>query len=266
MKTITKNLLSYVTLTTSALLFGFSIQAKNHLATTMVTTVETNRVWINVTDTQGAFSQTLMGYRSGATDGYDHALDGAFMNDGAISLASLIGGDRYAIQFKGLPFVATDVVPLSFKATYNGTYTFNIDHADGFFNTANFGVYIHDTLNNTYTNIKSGGYTFTCAAGTFNNRFQLTYSNPSTNLGVDANAFTASSLLVYQDNAAIIINAGTAILKDIALYTLTGQMLYENHQANATQTTINADVLAKQPLIIKVTTQDGITVAKKWLY
>jgi len=266
MKTITQNLLSYVTLTASALLFGFSVQATNTVATSTLTTVETNRVWINVTDTQGAFSQTLMGYRSGATDGYDHALDGAFMNDGAVSLASLIGGDRYAIQFKGLPFVPTDVVPLSFKATYNGTYTFNIDHMDGFFTTANFGVYIHDNLNNTYTNLKSNGYTFSSVAGTFNNRFELTYSNPSASLGVDANAFSASSLIVYQDNAAIVINAGSVVLKDIALYTITGQMLYENHQANASQTTINADVLAKQPLIIKVTTQDGITVAKKWLY
>jgi hypothetical protein len=266
MKTITQNLLSYVALTTTALLFGFNVQATNHVATTTLTTVETNRVWINVTDTQGAFSQTLMGYRSGATDGYDHALDGAFMNDGAISLASLIGTDRYAIQFKGLPFVPTDLVQLSFKATYSGTFTFNIDHMDGFFTTANFGVYIHDTVTNTYANLKAGGYTFTSAVGTFNNRFELTYSNPSASLGVDANAFSASNLVVYQDNASIVINSGTVVLKDIALYTINGQLLYQNHQANASQATINADVLAKQPLIIKVTTQDGITVAKKWLY
>lgn len=266
MKTITQNLLCYVALTATAILFGMHVNAKNTVSTTALTTVETNRVWINVTDTQGAFSQTLMGYRSGATDGYDHALDGAFMNDGAISLASLIGDTRYAIQFKGLPFVPTDVVPLSFKATYNGTYTFTIDHMDGFFSTTTFGVYIHDNLTNTYTNIKSGGYTFTSTAGIFNNRFELTYSNPSSNLGVDANAFSAHSLVVYKDNTAIVINAGTVVLNTVNVYTLTGQTLYQNNQANASEIVINADVIAKQPLIIKVTTQDGATVSKKWLY
>lgn len=267
MKTITQNLLSYVALSTTALLFGFQVQATPVAAnSTSSLIVETNRLWIDVTDTQGAFCQTLIGYRSGATAGYDHALDGAFMNDGAVSLSSLIGDTRYAIQFKGLPFVPTDVVPLSFSATYNGTYTFNIDHMDGFFSDPNFGVYIFDTVTNTYTNLKTTNYTFTSGVGTFSSRFQLTYTAPSSNLGVNTNAFSASNVNVYKDNAAIVINTGSIVLTNVAVYTINGQVVYQNNDANTSLLTINADAIATQPLIIKVTTEEGTTVSKKWLY
>ncbi len=222
-------------------------------------------MWINVTDTQGAFSQTLMGYRTGATDGIDYGLDGAYMNDGAVALASLIGNARYAIQFKGLPFNPNDIVPLSFSASYNGTYTFVIDHKDGFFNNPAFAVYLHDTLTNTYTNLKTGGYTFTANTGMYNNRFELTYSVPLTSLGVNQNAFTAANLVVYQNNADLIINSGPTPLKTIALYSISGQLLYQNNQANATETIITNANYKQQPIIIKVTTQEDVTVSKKWV-
>jgi len=265
MKTITKNLLSYVALSTTALLFGFKVQATNTAAASSLI-VETNRLWIDVTDAQGAFCQTLIGYRTGATPGYDHALDGAFMNDGAVSLSSLIGDVRYAIQFKGLPFTATDMVPLSFSATYNGTYTFNIDHMDGFFTAPTFGVYIFDTVTGTYTNLKTSNYTFTSGVGTFNNRFQLTYSAPSSNLGVNTNTFSASEVNVYRDNAYIVINTGDTQFKDVALYTINGQVVYQNNDAHTNAITINPNVFVRQPMIIRITTEEGITVSKKWLY
>lgn len=269
MKTITQNLLSCVRnrairLYALVTLFGFQVQASTQHSSSKFTT-ETNRVWINVTDTQGAFCQTLMGYRTGATDGYDHALDGAFMNDGAVALASLIGNVRYAIQFKGLPFTTSDVVPLSFKASYNGTYTFAIDHMDGFFTNTTFAVYLHDLTTNTYTNLKAGGYTFTSDSGMYNNRFELTYATASSNLGTNSNVFRPADLNVSQNSNNIVINAGTTILKDITLYTLNGQQLYQNNQIDASMATIINPVRNTQPIIIKVTTQEGVSVSKKWL-
>lgn len=133
----------------SAILFSLLSQAKTALP------IETNRIWLNVTGAQGAFSQTLYGYRTGATDGFDQGVDGAYFNDGAIALASLLGDVRYVIQFKGLPFSIEDVVPLSFSATNSGTYTFAIDHFDGFFTNQDFAVYLFDSLTNKYTYLKN---------------------------------------------------------------------------------------------------------------
>lgn len=268
MKTSTLNLISRIknhinSAVMLITLFGFQAQAtildtnsKSELL------VETNRVWINVTDTNGAFSQTLMGYRDGATEGVDQGLDGAYMNNGAIALASLIDNVRYTIQFKGLPFSANDVIPLSFSASYDGMYTFAIDHLDGLFNNSNLHIYIHDTVTNTYNDLKTGSYTFTANAGMHNNRFELTYTNV---LGNNQNIFTASNLAVYQNNDSVVINAGMTLLKCVALYSINGQLLYQNSQVNANLTTITTGSLSNQPIIIKVTTQEGTVVSKKWL-
>lgn len=274
MKTITQNVIQSIkshvmSLTVLITLFSFQSQA-----TTLQTnsrsklSFETNRVWINATSTQGAFSQILMGYRTGATDGYDQGLDGAFFNDGAIQLASLIGDTRYAIQFRGLPFTVSDVVSLSFRATSSGTYTFAIDHMDGFFNDPNLAVYVHDTENNTYNNLKIGSYTFTSNAGTHNNRFKITYvqSLNSPALGTNQNTFTSSDLNIFQNNNSLVVNGGVTLLKNISIYSINGQLLYQNNQVNASLITITTASLKQQPIILKVTTQEGITVAKKWLY
>ena len=228
--------------------------------------VDTNRLWLNVTGSNGAFSQTLFGYRAGATDGVDQGLDGAFWNDGALALASLIGNVRYAIQFKGLPFSQADVVPLSFSATQSGTFTFAIDHMDGFFLTSTFNVYLHDTQTNTYTNLKSGSYTFNTAAGAFNDRFQLTYSTSSANLGTTQVAFTPKSLDVWQSNHSVVVKSGNFMLSSLQVYTLTGQQLYADTTLNTNEIVIGNLNSNEQIILIRATTSNGETVTKKWLY
>jgi hypothetical protein len=228
--------------------------------------LETNRVWLNVTGSNGSFSQTLFGYRSGATNGVDYALDGAFWNDGALSLASLIGDVRYAIQFKGLPFSDADVVPLSFKATQNGTYTFAIDHMDGFFLDQTFIVYLHDTVTNTYTNLKTGNYIFNSNSGMYNNRFELTYSIASINLGTVNQEFTTKNLEIYHAEKSIIIKSGNSLLNNIQLFTMNGQIIYESKNVQSAEIIISNLNISQQTIVVRVTNNDGITVNKKWLY
>lgn len=245
---------------------GFSLQAFSNSSYKSYV-VETNRVWLNVTDTNGAFSQTLMGYRTGATDGYDHGLDGAYMNDGVVALTSLIGDVRYAIQFKGLPFVATDVVALSFNAVYSGSFTLSIDHCDGFFQNINFGVYIHDTVTETYANLKNGGYTFNSEMGLYNTRFELVYTAPESNLSIETNIDTSSVILVYPTATSLVIESSNGnLLQQVFLYTLNGALLARKEVSSATVIRVEGLNLQHQPLFVKGITTTGRTFVKKcWL-
>ncbi len=246
---------------------GLSLQAFSTSFTKKSYVVETNRVWLDVTDSNGAFSQTLMGYRTGATDGYDHGLDGAYMNDGVVALTSLISDVRYAIQFKGLPFVVTDVVALSFNAVYSGSFTLSIDHCDGFFQNTNFGVYIHDAVTDTYTNLKNGGYTFNSDIGLFNSRFQLAYTAPDSNLSVEYTSDISSTILVYPSASSLVIqsNNGT-VLQNVALYTLTGALLSKQEGHSATVIMVEGFNLQHQVLLVKGITSNGRTFVKKcWI-
>lgn len=253
------------------LLFLMTLMTKNVQAANNKSffTIERHRVWINVTDSStGAFSQTLFGYRQGATDGYDPGLDGAYFGDGAIALTSLIGADRYTIQFKGLTYNANDLVPLSFMASYSGTFTFVLDHVDGFFLNSSQPIYILDTETNTYTNIKTGTYSFSSGIGIFNDRFKLTFYNPyvTSSLGTNDSVFTPNDLLIYQDQENIEIQSGEMMLKSLAIYNLNGQIIYQNHNVNDTKLVVTGLNLSKQAIIINAVNQEGILVSKKWLY
>jgi trimeric autotransporter adhesin len=81
--------------------------------------IDFNRIWLNATDTTGLFSQTAIGYNTNGTIGLDEH-DGRFINDGGITIASLIGAEVYATQSRNYPFDNNDVVPISFKTTTAG--------------------------------------------------------------------------------------------------------------------------------------------------
>jgi hypothetical protein len=254
------------------LIVVFLLACKNtqaaNAASTQTTTVERHRVWINVTDnTNGAFSQTLFGYRTGATDGFDQGLDGAYFNDGVVALTSLIGNERYAIQFRGLNYSPNDVIALSFKCDYEGSFTFAFDHADGFFLNSNQPIYILDTETNVYTNIKTSNYTFNCEAGMFNDRFKLVFYNPgqTSSLGNTDHQFTSNNISVYQDQGDMLVQSNYAQLKMVAVYNLNGQMIYQNNNVNDVRLNISGLNTNYQALLIKAVTTDGIPVTKKFL-
>jgi hypothetical protein len=139
-------------------------------------TIERNRMWLNLTRTGGGFYQTAVGYITGATQGVD-SFDGKYFNDGQMTLNSIINNENYVIQGRSLPFVDTDVVPLSLTVATAGEYTIAIDHLDGFF-SGDQRIFLRDNTTNSLYDLKEASYTFTTAAGTFNTRFSIVYKNP----------------------------------------------------------------------------------------
>ena len=227
------------------------------------TTIERHRVWLNVTGPADTFSQTLIGYRTGATDGVDAGLDGAFFNNGAISLTTLINNDRYAIQFRGFPFSSSSMMPLSFETSISGTFTLAIDHMDGLFLDPNQPVYIYDVDTNNYVNLKTTNYSFSATPGTYNNRFRVVYNNT---LDVANNTFRVSDLVVSKSNDSIIINSGNIVLVNVALFSIDGKMLYNNNNVNSNELLISNLYVNNQPMIVKAISDNGNIVSKKWLY
>lgn len=229
----------------------------------LFSTIERHRVWLNVYGPSSTFSQTLIGYRTGATDGVDPGLDGAFFNNGAIALTSLINNDRFAIQFRGLPFSSSSMMPLSFVTSVSGTFTLAIDQMDGLFLDPNQAIYIHDVVTNNYVNLKTTNYSFSATPGTYNNRFKIVYNNT---LDVANTTFKVSDLVVSKSNDSIIINAGNTVLVNVALFSIDGKMLYNNKNVNSNELLIPNLYSNNQPMIVKAISDNGSIVSKKWLY
>ncbi len=222
-------------------------------------TVERNRVWVNLTNTTGVFSQMLVAYMTDATQGVDAGIDGKYINDSAIALNSFLNNEEFVIQGRSLPFDGTDVVPLAFKTDLAGEYTIAIDHVDGLFSGSQ-AVFLKDNSTGIETDLKAGAYAFTAAAGVDNARFSLKYQKT---LGINASVFNDNSVAVYKNKGTIHIKSSGSTIDNVKIYDISGRLIFEKSKVNANDTTIESAKLGNQVLIVEITSENQIKVSKK---
>jgi hypothetical protein len=222
-------------------------------------TIEKNRVWLNMTNTEGAFKQTLVGYLTDATNDYDDRFDGeSFDGNEFVDFYSVNQDLNLTIQGRALPFDENDEVPLGYRTTINGDFTINIDQVDG--SLTNQAVFIEDKLTNTVTDLKSGNYTFNTAAGTFDDRFVLKYTNKT--LSVDAMDKEDGILVLYSNNYNTLIihnNVMDSTVNTVTLFNITGQKISNWDVKDSEQTTIQIPIksISSGIYIVKVNTTKG---------
>lgn len=221
-------------------------------------TNEKSRIWLDMTNTAGFFGQTMVAYMPDATLGLDTAIDGRFINDSQTALTSIINNEEFSIQGRPLPFEIEDRVALGFKSELANTFTIAINHVDGIFE-ASQNVLLKDNITGIETNLSTSSYTFDTAAGIFNNRFELVYLTTLTTI---QNAFDYEDVVVYKQNQNLIINAGNTTIEKVAIYDISGRLMFSKKNINATQTQI-AVTSNGAILIVKITSKDHETIVKK---
>ncbi len=218
---------------------------------------ENNRIWLNLTNTTGFFSQILIGYTSDATLGIDK-FDAKYINDSPIALTSSINNEEFSIQ--GRPaFDVADVVSLNFKTDKMGDYTISLDHFDGVFASGQ-EVYLVDSKTGTETDLKAGAYNFTATAGVDNLRFSLKFQKT---LKIDAPAFNENSVRVYKNNETLYVNSANVAIINIKVFDIQGRLIAEKKNLKTTKATIKDFKVAHQVLIVKILGEDNNLVSKK---
>jgi hypothetical protein len=218
---------------------------------------ERSTVWLNVTNTSGAFSQMAVGYISGATAGAD-IFDGKYLADGTIALNSILNNTDYVIQGRPTPFDPGDVVPLSFKTDTAGNYTIVIDHTLGLF-AGQQDIFLKDNLMGIVHNLKTSPYAFTSGAGSFNDRFEVIYQAP---LAVFQPSDAASSVTVYKQQQQIVINTGQMPMAAVRIFDVCGRLLAGKDNIDAGETRLGAD-FSNGVVVVRITLKNGVTVTKK---
>jgi hypothetical protein len=246
--------------TSATLLFTNAIRTANNSNQILKTkAVEKNRVWVNLTNSAGAFSQMMVAYMSGATQDIDAAIDGRYFNDSQMALNSLINSEEFVIQGRALPFDGTDIVPLAFKTDLAGDYTIAIDHVDGLFSGSQ-DVFLKDNNTGIETNLKAGAYTFTAAAGVDNTRFSLEYQKT---LGVSNLVFNDDSVTVHKNKGTLYVNSDAMTINNIKVFDIQGRLIAEQKNVKSNTATIKDLKATQQVLIVKITSQDNKVVSKK---
>nr|WP_315148586.1 T9SS sorting signal type C domain-containing protein [uncultured Flavobacterium sp.] len=227
------------------------------------TTIEKNRVWLNLRNKEGAFKQTLVGYITGATNTWDKLYDGeSFDGNDFLDFYSINSEKKLTIQGRALPFDENDEIPLGFRIAVEGTFTISIDETDGVLSSQ--PIFIEDKLTNTVFDLKSGNYTFKTVAGTFDDRFVLRYTNKT--LGTTENELAKNKIIVSVKNKQIKIDAFAETIDKVTIYDLLGRQIYQKGKINSNECLITDFRASHETFIVKTTLQNGKTATNKVIF
>lgn len=231
----------------------------SRLAQNLPPPIERNRVWISLSNDSGAYDETLLGYLPGATAGFDPIYDGRTFDGGnVVSFYSINGADNLSIQGKPMPFNQTDVVPLGYTTAIAGAFTINLAQFDGLFNSQD--VFLTDNITGQTHSLKDSPVNFTTAAGTFNDRFELRFTNSA--LGVAPANFSAG-LIVRSHGNEIFVDTALSQLAAVEIFDMTGRVVFSHAEINAQSFATNTLNIGAQMLLIKVTLTNGNVFTKK---
>lgn len=222
-----------------------------------------NRIWLNLTNNGGAFKQILLGYMDGATNSIDTNYDAETMSGNSyIDFYTISDAKKLTIQARSIPFDDTEIIPLGYKTSIAGDFKISIDEADGLFK--NQKVYLEDKTTGTITDLQTSNYTFTTKIGTFTDRFTLRYTSKT--LGTDEFENLEDNILITVKDKAVKINSSTENIKDVVIYNISGQEIFNKKKVNAHELLITNLQASPQVLLIKIILENGYTTTKKIVY
>ena len=221
--------------------------------------IEKHRIWLDLINAQGAFKQTLVGYVTDATNDYEGRFDGeSYDGNDFLDFYTILKDKNLTIQGRALPFDDNDEIPLGYRVAIGGTFSVVIDQTDGLL--SNQPVFIEDKLTNTLFDLKGGKYTFSTAAGTFDDRFVLRYKDKT--LSTEEPEVADGIVVLYSNNYKTLIirnNVKEATVNLVTLYNMVGQKIAYWDVKGREQSSIQIPIknLPSEIYIVKVKTTKG---------
>lgn len=221
---------------------------------------EKHRIWLDIVSESGTVCRTLVGYTAEATYGKDRLFDAYAKIENSLSVYSLIGEEKTCIQGRPLPFDSNDIVPLGMKTTTSGSYHIAIGQADGIF-LGNQIVYLKDKYLNINHNLTESPYLFTSDIGTFDDRFELRYSNET--LSITDSEFQSIKIAVKEN---ISVFSGSELIKNIQVYDMLGRLITQYFSINENTYTLYGINKFNQALILRIETESNQIYNEKVIF
>ncbi|MGH1388309.1 T9SS sorting signal type C domain-containing protein, partial [Kordia sp.] len=234
--------------------------------TTTTTTIEKNRIWLDIISSDNSASSALIGYITGASNDQDRLFDGNNLSDAPTHIYSLIGEEKMAIQGRALPFDQEDEVPLGVKIAQSGNYTIAINALDGLFENTDQKIYVEDVYTGMIHDLRLSPYSFTSEAGDFEDRFILKYLKTNDNT-LDIDEFNSNTGIVITTNEnQIKVHAYNSHIDEITIYDILGKRLLDRKNINEEVYDITNLKPTNSTLIVKVVLANGKQKIQKIIY
>ncbi|QBZ97319.1 T9SS sorting signal type C domain-containing protein [Flavobacterium sangjuense] len=246
--------------------FNNSMRDKTYLNNdffkTTNTTLETerDRLWLNLQNPDGLFSQLLVGYFEQTTLGFDWAYDGRVNTSNTqLTFYSLSQNEKYKIQARP-SFSDTDLVTLGYFSIANGQFTISLDQKEGIFNTDQ-NIYLEDREMNIIHDLKQSPYTFTTNYGKYENRFILRYTNEA--LGTPDFETLNNSVVVSTKHGEMTINSYIEKIQEVTVYDVLGRQLFFAKAISNNNFVTSNITSSHQTLIVKIKLENGVMISRK---
>jgi len=222
------------------------------------------RVWLNLQNQDGMFSQQLIGYQNESTLGIDPGYDGIVnATRNYVNFYSFIADEKFKVQGRG-GFNLNDQVPLGYFSSVSDTFTIAIDNRDGLLSGTDVNIYLEDQLLNVIHDLKQSPYVFTTQEGTYDDRFVLRYTNSS--LGNEDFDVNDNSVIVSADGSRIKVKSENETIAAIAVYDILGRTIFETKEVGSKSFSTDKIAAQQQALIVKTTLKNHQVVSRKIIY
>ena len=227
---------------------------------------EENRLWLSVRNEKGAYRQTLLSYKIGATEGYDGYLDALVNSSNAVNIYTKSKqGHKLVIQARPESLLdANETVPLILSSKEADDFYITVDMFEGKFK--NKDIYLRDKKLGVDHDFSTGKYHFSTESGTYEDRFEIVYKDkPKASIEEPADV-NAPLKVAVSDHLISISKAGQKIAK-VELVNILGKQIAEKlYKESSEKVEIHDIIKANQVLIVKVTYADGSKETKKIIF
>lgn len=189
------------------------------------------KIRLGLNSENGIHRQLLVTQDPNATSGYDWGYDGESKVSQIDDMFWLINNVNYTIQGTDVIDVNT-VLPLTLIADTAGDNTFTIDALENV--PDNLDIYLHDTLNQTYNDLRQGDYIVNVAAGEHLNRFELVFNIPQS-LSVQDDVLDTEINVYYSNSLQSIVvnNPKLHTITAVNLHSILGQQIINFNEVDS---------------------------------
>jgi hypothetical protein len=205
--------------------------------------------------------QLVQTFHPTATDGFDYGLESK------INAADVLSSDAYwtinndSYLAEALTFNEELKIPLVIKVAEESPIRIRIADIQNFTNSQS--IYVHDTENETYVDLKEQDFEVYLERGEYNDRFEITFTEQV--LSNTESSFENFRIL-HNNNTAIlkIINKNNIELTQFQLYDILGKLILNDKlQSSNRKQTYSTSSLSNGVYIAKVTTAGNQIISKK---
>ena len=170
------------------------------------------------------YRQLLLTIDSLATPSVDYGFDAVVLDDLIDDMYWLIEGEKYTVQ--AIDFVDENtVIPIGIHVKNSGENKISIDALENV--PEDINIYLHDKGTDFYHDMRTSYYQLQLEAGTYLNRFEITFSIPNTLTIEEENFNNLKFYYAYTRNKIVILNPKGAELEHLEVLNIMGQSVFE---------------------------------------